>query len=913
MVDNLQQYDGYIKAIVEQVNADKGVNITPALVKAIIKQESQNNPNARSPVGAMGLMQVMPETAKELNPNGNPMDPLDNIAMGVTHLATQIQLSKDLPEALARYNFGEGSINNLIKARGQNDFHNYLNSETKGYVDNILTDVMSQPEEAAKLRNIKVSSPSVKTKAVEQPELIPDKSPFQNPLDEAGTRAYLQLVKTVPAAANKYLEKRFGKENVYTDDGGIAYVRPQGQKNFYAVNPAKADTGNFFSNVLGTPDPAGEIGQAIPDLGRLALTTAGGIIGGGATKNIKGAGAGSALGEFAGDIIAGGAALAGGASPEDLAASIPGSAGRASVAGLFGAGGEALGKTIGEIGKNFTVAGNTGREIEKFKNAFLRQAKSDELLGQVQGASDLGSLAKDTMTQTFNSIKTNTEGAFQAADQAFMDSLEKGTFAFADATKAVDKLKTKLKLFVNKNLITEKEAADTLEIATNQLNNVKQNVFNNLSPTTAEPFTPSNLTKIRFAQAVEKLPEDGKMAFNMQDIGNNLGFDPKQVTAFDLRNTSNAMRQLYDNSVNPQLQSVIAGFKKGLDVALGGVKNGLDDSDEMIREAFIRGGGDVEDFISKGAESLGSPKIAADFLNSIVTPKGAKDFANYKQGFAIGKQKYDLFPEKFRNMIYKNAPKEKFAESILNTKVQEVKPLQSIFRSAGVEDQFTQSLKGEIIAKGTSQRNAIREFRQATPEALQQAEFRTIPEVQALQQSGVTPNFDAVKKMKLSPSEKVSQSEPILIGQGIGKLLKKNEGAYGLLGRDAKQFTRTAKDLEDATIGSGITTNLQQSEKFVSDGNLAPATANFAQKTLRALGPIGSLVSEAGSALINPAQRLVGSAMDTALGRLIPTQAVTSLAPAAIGSFQFGTNMQSPSEEELLLRLQAAQRFSNAR
>ena len=502
------------------------------------------------------------------------------------------------------------------------------------------------------------------------------------------------------------------------------------------------------------------------------------------------------------------------------------------------------------------MAGNTGREIEKYKNAFLRQAKSDELLGQVQGASDLGTLAKDTMTQTFNSIKASTDQAFQAADQAFGESLQKGTFTFVDASKAVSQLQSKLAGFVDDGLIPEAEAKVAFDAITKQLNNVKRNVLGG-------GLQASDLAKSRFMQTVEKLPENGKMAFNMQDIGNNLGFDPKQVTALDLRKTSNVIQDLFKNTKNTRLQGVLASFRSGVDGALGGVKEGLEESQEMLKEAFVRGGGDIESFVSQGAEALGSPKIASDFLNSIVTPKGAKDFVNYKQAFGVAKQKYTLFPEKFRNMIYKDAPKEDFAKSVLSSKAQEVKPLQSLFRSAGVEDQFTQSLKGEIIKQGTSQRNALRQFRPATPAAIRQAEARTIPEVKALQGSGVKPDFDTVKAMELKPSEKLSQTEPILIGQNIGKFLNKNEGAYGLLGRDAAQFARTAKDLETATIGSGVTTNLQASNQFASD-KLAEAGGGFIKKALQGLGPAGAAISDVASGFINPLQRTAGNVLESA-------------------------------------------------
>ena len=646
----------------------------------------------------------------------------------------------------------------------------------------------------------------------------------------------------------RYLKKIYGDENVSVDDE---------TKEFYIKGGG--------NSLVPAPKPTweGQVGAMGLDI---ALSAGGEALGGlaagsrfgpqaAATGAVIGAGLGAAAGTGGNFTAAYTAAAAQGLiKPEELKEIVK-SGGLSSLgSGLAGGAFTKAGQILGPLGKELTVGGNTGREIEKYKNAFLRQAKSDELLAQVQNASDLGTLAKDTMTQAFNNIKAGTDQAFQAADAAFGESLQKGTFAFADASKAVSELQNKLAGFVDDGLIPESEAKMAFDAITKQLNNVKRNVLNGTLPT-------SDLAKSRFAQTVEKLPENGRMAFNMQDIGNNLGFDPKQVTALDLRKTSNVIQDLYKNTKNSRLQNVLASFRSGVDGALGGIADGFKESEEMIKEAFIRGGGDIESFISQGAEALGSPKIASDFLNSIVTPKGAKDFVNYKQAFGVAKQKYTLFPEKFRNMIYKDAPKEDFAKSILSSKAQEVKPLQSLFRSAGVEDQFTQSLKGEIIKQGTSQRNALRQFRPATPAAIRQAEARTIPEVKALQGSGVKPDFDTVKAMELKPSEKLSQTEPILIGQNIGKFLNKNEGAYGLLGRDAAQFARTAKGLEDATIGSGVTTNLQASNQFTSD-KLAEAGGGFVKKALQGLGPMGAAVSDMASGLVNPLQRAAGNTLE---------------------------------------------------
>ena len=92
--------------IIEKVSAEQDV---PAkLVRAVIQVESAYHERARSPKGAMGLMQLMPATAKQYAV-ADPYDPASNIEAGVKHLKSLLQ-RLPVALALAAYNAGEAAV-----------------------------------------------------------------------------------------------------------------------------------------------------------------------------------------------------------------------------------------------------------------------------------------------------------------------------------------------------------------------------------------------------------------------------------------------------------------------------------------------------------------------------------------------------------------------------------------------------------------------------------------------------------------------------------------------------------------------------------------------------------------------------------------------------------------------------------
>ncbi len=119
--------------------ASQNHKLPPALIKAVIRVESNFNPAATSPKGAQGLMQLMPGTAEQLQVT-NPYDIQENISAGTRYLGMLLQkFNNNLPMALAAYNAGPQRV---ARCQGIPPI-----KETQGFVRDVCTNFLQYSKE----------------------------------------------------------------------------------------------------------------------------------------------------------------------------------------------------------------------------------------------------------------------------------------------------------------------------------------------------------------------------------------------------------------------------------------------------------------------------------------------------------------------------------------------------------------------------------------------------------------------------------------------------------------------------------------------------------------------------------------------------------------------------------------------
>ncbi len=141
-----------VESVIEDAARRHGVD--PNLVRAVIQVESNFNPRAVSRKGAMGLMQLMPATARSLRVS-NPFDPEENVDAGVRHLKGLLQsYDGDVTLSLAAYNAGAGAVARSGGVPPYRETRNYVRQITRLYGgDGVIAGPLRAPIRATRQSN----------------------------------------------------------------------------------------------------------------------------------------------------------------------------------------------------------------------------------------------------------------------------------------------------------------------------------------------------------------------------------------------------------------------------------------------------------------------------------------------------------------------------------------------------------------------------------------------------------------------------------------------------------------------------------------------------------------------------------------------------------------------------------------
>lgn len=119
--------------------ASKLFDLDSELIRAVIQTESAFNPTAESPVGAQGLMQLMPALQKDMGVD-DPFDPEQNIMAGARYLKQLLKSHHgDIPLTLASYNAGPGNVRKYGGVPPFKETRNYVKKIT-GMLDDLASD-----------------------------------------------------------------------------------------------------------------------------------------------------------------------------------------------------------------------------------------------------------------------------------------------------------------------------------------------------------------------------------------------------------------------------------------------------------------------------------------------------------------------------------------------------------------------------------------------------------------------------------------------------------------------------------------------------------------------------------------------------------------------------------------------------
>ncbi|MCH7315457.1 lytic transglycosylase domain-containing protein [Acinetobacter sp. ANC 3882] len=166
---NKNAFDSLIRQAAQQHGISEG------LIKAVMHTESGFNINARSPVGAQGLMQLMPATARRFNVN-NAYDPQQNIFGGAKYLSWLLKrFNGNTQLAIAAYNAGEGNVDKYGGIPPFRETQDYVRRVTSRYQNLYASSIGSS---SSSNTQVIAQSSNYTTPSAEAAEVTPTPKPY---------------------------------------------------------------------------------------------------------------------------------------------------------------------------------------------------------------------------------------------------------------------------------------------------------------------------------------------------------------------------------------------------------------------------------------------------------------------------------------------------------------------------------------------------------------------------------------------------------------------------------------------------------------------------------------------------------------------------------------------------------------